>query len=67
MADKTSYEKYLAGEPLTEELRILRDGGPAAPSSWPTPEVPWTAAVSAEKPLTTAERVILREARANGV
>lgn len=68
MPEKTAFEKYLAGEPLTDELRILRDGDAAAPGfPWPTPESPWTATVSAEKPLTMAERALLHEAKANGV
>lgn len=68
MPEKSSFEKYLAGEPLTDELRILRDGQAPAPSvPWPIPESPWTATVSGEKPLTMAERALLHEARANGV
>lgn len=68
MPDKSTFEKYLAGEPLTDELRILRDGQAAAPAvPWPTPESPWPATVSAEKTLTMAERALLHEAKANGV
>lgn len=66
MSEKTTFEKYLNGEPITEELRILREGGPPA-VPWPTPEAPWAPVISDDAPLTRMERELLREARANGV
>jgi len=64
MAEKTNYEKYLAGEPLTEELRALQAGEPPAYEF----EGPSQAAPGpAERPLSRADRELLKEARGSGV
>jgi hypothetical protein len=65
---KTPLEKYLAGEPLNDELAALRAGiheefkAPAAPA-W-DPRLP--AAEDDDKPLSKAERQALREGRQVG-
>ena len=62
----TNFEKYLAGEPLNEELAALKSGVlpdfirvPGAGAAWMAPPDP----TDPEKPLTQAERAALRELR----
>ena len=61
----TDHEKYLAGEPLNDELRDLRDGKTPEPLApvlpWPIPEP----MEDAERDLTRTERLALKELRAS--
>ena len=65
MANLTDHEKYLAGEPLNDELRDLRDGKTPEPLApvlpWPIPEP----MEDAERELTLTERLALKELRAS--
>ena len=65
MANLTDHEKYLAGEPLNDELRDLRDGKTPEPQApvlpWPIPEP----MEDAERELTRTERLALKDLRAS--
>lgn len=61
-AERTALEKYLAGEPLNDELRALRDGQADEPAA--QEETLQRAPVEEpDRALTTGERLNLREMR----
>lgn len=65
MPEKTAHEKYLAGEPLNQELADIRDGKISFVDPPPTPTA-WARDSSPDDPtreLTLAERGHLRELR----
>jgi hypothetical protein len=67
MTEKTPLEKYLAGEPLNEELARLREGRPDPVEDWPLPPISPFDSNPDTQPLTASDRSLLREAKANGV
>lgn len=69
--ERTNLEKYLAGEPITEELRQVRDGLETGPQPWEQ-GFPWRGWAGSpgepgDRPLTRADRELLKEAKGSGV
>jgi hypothetical protein len=69
MTEKSNLEKYLSGEPLTDDLRQVRDGMEAAEYGFAGLEnlVARGAPAAGTGPITRADRELLKESKASGV